>query len=73
MSHFFTNYNFNSCFLSEIRFLSNNSALAVKDFLIYLHDIYEQLVENIKKSQDYQAKYYNVKHQPIEFKLDNIV
>jgi hypothetical protein len=72
MSPFYANYGFNPRFLSEVQ-LPKDSAPAAEDFALHLHEIHERLVENVKKSQHFQAKYYDAKHKPIEFNPGDMV
>jgi len=75
MSPFFANYGFHPCFLAE----SNSpgsptyAAPAAEKFVSYLHEVHERLVQNVKHTQDLQAKYYHAKHKPVEFKPGDLV
>ena len=39
----------------------------------YLHDIHERLVQNVKHTQNLQAKYYNAKHKPVVLEPGDLV
>ena len=83
MSPFYANYGYHPRFLSEIQLSpdhgsgsqpsSVHSAPAAEDFALQLNEIHERLVENVKKAQDYQAKYYNAKHKPLELQPGDMV
>ena len=83
MSPFYANYGYHPRFLSEIQLSpdhgsgsqpsSVHSAPAAEDFALQLNEIHERLVENVKKAQDYQAKYYNAKHKPVELQPGDMV
>ena len=76
MSPFFANYGFHPRFLVESRnpvLLSSHAALAAEDFTSYLCEVHNRLVQNVKHSQDLQAKYYDAKHKPVEFQPCDLV
>ena len=75
MSPFYANYGYYPRFLSEIQLSpdhgsgsqpSVHSTPAAEDFALQLNEIHERLIENVKKAQGYQAKYYDAKHRPGE-------
>jgi hypothetical protein len=70
MSPFFVNYGFHPCFLAE--FTSTNVP-ATDEFAARMHQVHERLVENVTKAQDIQARYYDCKHKPVEFKPRELV
>jgi len=72
MSPFFANYSFHPWFLAELH-PTSHAAPAAKEFTSYLHDIHERLVQNVKRTQDLQTKYYNAKHKSIEPQSGNLV
>jgi len=65
MSPFFANYDYHPRFLAEF---SPTPIPATNDFASHLHDVHDRLVENVKRAQDIQARYYDRKHKPVEFK-----
>jgi len=73
MSPFYANYGFNPRFVSEIQVQAEHAAPAAKDFALHLHEVHDRLVENVKHAQNYQARYYDTKHKPIEFEPGNLV
>jgi Chromo (CHRromatin Organisation MOdifier) domain len=74
MSPFYANYGFNPRFLTEIITTSSpHSAPAAQDFASHLQEVHERLVENVKISQDYQARYYDAKHKPMQFQPGDLV
>jgi len=73
MSPFYANYGFNPRFVSEIQVQAEHAAPAAKDFALHLHEVHDRLVENVKHAQNYQARYYDTKHKPIEFEPGNMV
>jgi len=78
MSPFFANYSFHPCFLAESNPSPNSpssshSASAAEEFASYLHEIHERLMQNVKHAQDLQAKYYDAKHKPVQFKPGDLV
>ena len=74
MSPFFANYGFHPRFLAESNSpFSSHSAPAAEEFASYLHEVHERLVQNVKHAQDLQAKYYDAKHKPVEFKPGDLV
>ena len=52
---------------------SEHSAPVATDFVAHLHETHDRLIENVKAAQDSQARYYDAKHQRIEFELSDIV
>ena len=77
MSPFFANYGFHPRFLAESNSpdppRSSHAAPAAEEFASYLHEVHEHLVQNVKHAQDLQAKYYDAKHKPVEFKPGDLV
>ena len=73
MSPFYANYGSHPRFVSEIQVSADHAAPAAKDFTSHLYETHERLVENVKKAQDSQARYYDAKHKPIEFQPDDMV
>jgi len=78
MSPFFANYGFHPRFLAESTPISPfsstfHAAPAAEEFASYLHEVHERLVQNVKHSQDRQAKYYDAKHKSVEFKPSDLV
>ena len=56
MSPFFANYGFHPRFLAESMAPNSHAAPAAEEFASYLNDVHERLVQNVKHSQDLQAK-----------------
>jgi Chromo (CHRromatin Organisation MOdifier) domain len=73
MTPFFANYGYNPHFQSEILVAPEHAVLATVDFASHLQEIQELLIENIKRAQDYQARFYNAKHRPVSFEPGDIV
>jgi hypothetical protein len=73
MTPFFANYGYNPRFLSQFEVPADHSAPAAEDFAAHLHEIHERLVENVKAAQDSQARYYDAKHERVEFKPGDMV
>ena len=78
ISPFFANYGFHPRSLAESTPISpfsstSHAAPAAEEFASYLHEVHERLVQNVKHSQDRQAKYYDAKHKPVEFKPGDLV
>jgi hypothetical protein len=59
--------------MSEIQIPSEHAAPVAVDFATHLHDIHDRLVENVKAAQDSQARYYDAKHQRVEFEPGDMV
>jgi hypothetical protein len=55
------------------KFPPNIAAPAAADFAMHLHDIHDRLVENVKAAQNAQARYYDAKHQKVEFEPDDMI
>ena len=70
MSPFYANYGFPPRFLAEF---TPTPIPAANDFASHLRDVHDRLVENVKKARDYQARYYDRKHKPVEFKPSDLV
>jgi len=70
MSPFYANYGFHPRFLAEF---TPTNVPASDDFASHLHEVHEHLVENVKKAQNYQARYYDPKHKPTEFQPGDMV
>ena len=70
MSPFFANYCFHPRFIAEF---SPTPVPAANDFASHLHDVHDRLVENVKKAQDIQARYYDRKYKPVEFEPGDLV
>ena len=73
MSPFFANYGFHPRFLAESSHAPSHAAPAAEEFASYLHEVHDRLVQNVKRSQDLQAKYYDSKHKPVEFEPGDMV
>jgi hypothetical protein len=73
MTPFFANYGYNPRFISQFEIPPEHSAPAAEDFGSHLHEIHERLVENVKSAQDSQARYYDAKHERVEFKPGDMV
>jgi len=76
MSPFFANYGFHPRFLVELHPTSTSSshtAPAAQELASYLLDVHELLIQNVKHTQDLQAKYYNPKHKPVVLKPGDFV
>jgi RNase H-like domain found in reverse transcriptase/Integrase zinc binding domain/Chromo (CHRromatin Organisation MOdifier) domain len=73
MTPFFANYGYNRRFISQFEAPAEHSATAAEDFGAHLHEIHERLVENVKAAQDSQARYYDAKHERVEFKPGDMV
>ena len=74
MSPFFAKYGFHPCSLPQIKAPpSPHAAPAAKEFVSFLHEVHDRLVQNVKRSQDFQAKYYNANHKAIEFNPSDLV
>ena len=74
MSPFFANYGFHPRFLVESRTPApSHTAPAAEDFESYLHEVHDHLVQNVKHSQNLQAKYCDSKHKPVEFQPGDMV
>ena len=67
MTPFFANYGYNPHFISQFEAPEEHSAIATEEFSLQLYEIHEHLVENIKVIQDSQARYYDAKHECVEF------
>jgi Integrase zinc binding domain/Chromo (CHRromatin Organisation MOdifier) domain len=70
MSPFYTNYGFHPRFLSEI---TPTEVPAADEFASHLRDVHDRLVENVKCTQNFQARHYDPKHKPIEFQPGDLV
>jgi Chromo (CHRromatin Organisation MOdifier) domain len=70
MSPFFANYGFHPRFLTE--FIPTDVP-AADEFASHLHEVHERLVENVKRSQDFQSRHYDSKHKPVEFQTGDLV
>ena len=73
MSPFYANYGLHPRFMSQIQVPSEHAAPAATDFAAHLHETHDRLVENVKTAQDSQARYYDAKHQKIEFEPGDMV
>jgi len=73
MSPFYANYGLHPRFMSEIQVPSEHASPVAVDFATHLHNIHDRLVENVKAAQDSQARYYDAKHQRLEFKPGDMV
>jgi len=61
MSPFYANYGLHPRFISQIQVPSEHAAPAVADFTAHFHETHDRLVENVKATQDSQARYYDSK------------
>jgi hypothetical protein len=73
MTPFFANYGYNPRFISQFEVPAEHSAPAAEDFGSHLHEIHDRLVENVKAAQDSQARYYDAKHERVEFQPGDMV
>jgi len=76
MSPFFSNYGFHPRFLTELHLTFSSPSLAAptaEEFTSYLHDVHERFIQNVKHTQDLQAKYYDAKHKPIVLNSGDLV
>jgi Chromo (CHRromatin Organisation MOdifier) domain len=73
MTPFYANYGYNPRFISQFEISSNHAAPIATDFALHLHEVHERLVENVKSAQDLQARYYDAKHERVEFSPGNMV
>ena len=73
MSPFYANYGLHPRFISQIQVPSEHAAPAAADLAAHLHETHDRLVENVKTAQDSQARYYDAKHQRIEFEPGDMV
>jgi hypothetical protein len=73
MTPFYANYGYHPRFISQFESPANHAAPAATDFAFQLHEIHDHLVENVKSAQDSQARYYDAKHERIEFAPGDMV
>jgi hypothetical protein len=73
MSPFFANYGYHPRFMSQIQTTSDHATPAANDFAAHMHEVHERLVENVVRAQNYQAKYYDAKHKPVELEPGDMV
>ena len=73
MSPFYANYGLHPRFMSQIQVPSEHAAPAAAELAAHLHETHDRLIENVKAAQDSQARYYNAKHQRIEFEPGDMV
>jgi hypothetical protein len=73
MTPFYANYGYNPRFISQFEISSDHAAPAATDFALHLHEVHERLVENVKSAQDSQARYYDAKHERVEFSPGDMV
>jgi len=73
MSPFYANYGLHPRFMSQFQAPSEHAAPAATDFAAHLHETHDRLVENVKAAQDSQARYYDAKHQRVEFEPGDMV
>jgi hypothetical protein len=70
MSPFYANYGFHPRFLSEF---TPTEVPAADEFASLLREVHDCLVENVKRTQDFQARHYDRKYKPTEFQLGDLV
>jgi Chromo (CHRromatin Organisation MOdifier) domain len=70
MSPFFANYGFHPRFFAEF---TPTDVPAADEFAARMHEVHERLVENVTKAQNIQARYYDRKRKPVEFKPGDLV
>ena len=73
MSPFYANYGLHPRFMSQIQVPSEHAAPAAAELAAHLRETHDRLIENVKAAQDSQARYYNAKHQRIEFEPGDMV
>jgi RNase H-like domain found in reverse transcriptase/Reverse transcriptase (RNA-dependent DNA polymerase)/Integrase zinc binding domain/Chromo (CHRromatin Organisation MOdifier) domain/Integrase core domain len=70
-SPFYANYGYHPEFHVNVQATSTSTSTlvpAAQDLADRFKALHEELVETVKTSQNLQAKYYDAKHKPIEFK-----
>ena len=66
-SPFYSNYSYNLEF--TLNFQNPVSTPTAKIFADLLHSIHVHLVENMKSTQDHQARYHDAKYKPVEYNV----
>jgi hypothetical protein len=71
-SPFYANYGYHPRF-NFARYVQNSGTPSADSLVKHLRYMQDQLVENVKRAQNSQARYYDAKHQRIEFKVGDKV
>jgi hypothetical protein len=71
-SPFYANYGYHPRF-NFIPYVKGSAAPAAEALIQRLQALHDQLVENVKRAQDSQAKYYNAKHLNVDFNVGDKV
>ena len=72
-SLFYSNYGFNPRFTVNLKQFDKYPVPTAKEMAEHIKDLHENLTELIKATQNQQAKYYDAKHKPVEFKVGDKV